>query len=329
MWGSTSTGSVLMKSLGEFLRAERQARGITLEHISADTRISMDMLRAIEQGNREQLPAPVLVKGFLKAYAEKIGLDPEEIIVEYQNLIEEAGDHQEGIEKFHQRLQPPSLHKRLLVLVISLILATGLIFFWYRPSTVRQQSPSSSRGTFVSPPALDQRAVKSEPDSGINQAKSAQSSRRTQTELMTGAESDSSEFGGQTAPAVSTGAEVSAIAENSVYPSVESPQEEGISSPAQAPYLLRAEAAETTWLRISTDETGENEYLLQPGERLTWRARSSYRLLIGNAGGIQLYLNNKPLKRLGETGQVVFLKLPDPSLFLPKDIELREPVKRP
>ncbi len=127
-----------MKSLGEFLRAERQARGISLEQISADTRISMDMLRAIEHGNVEQLPAPVLIKGFLKAYAEKIGLNPEEVIVEYQNLLEEAGDHQEGIEKFHQRLQPQSSNKKLLVLVIALTLITGLIFFWYRPSSVKK-----------------------------------------------------------------------------------------------------------------------------------------------------------------------------------------------
>lgn len=318
-----------MRSLGEFLRAERQAREITLEQISADTRISMDMLRAIERGNVEQLPAPVLIKGFLKAYAEKIGLDPEEVIVAYQNLIEEAGDHQEGIEKFHQRLQPKSSNKKLLVLVIALTLLTGLIFLRYRPSSVRQQSTSSSGGELVSPPAADQRAVKSDPDSGINQAKSAQSSRRTQGDFMTGPEPDSSQLGVQTAPAASTGAEVPKSGEGGVYPSAESPQEERISSPAQSPYLLRAEAADTTWIRISTDETGEHEYLLQPGEQLTWRASSSYRLLIGNAGGIQLYLNDKPLKRLGETGQVVYLKLPDPSLLLTPDIEQREPVNRP
>ena len=146
---------------------------------------------------------------------------------------------------------------------------------------------------------------------------------------MTGPEPDSSKLGGQAAPAAPTGSEVSEIGEGSGYPSGESPQEEGISSPAQSPYLLRAEAADTTWIRISTDETGEHEYLLQPGEQLTWRASSSYRLLIGNAGGIQLYLNDKPLKRLGETGQVVYLKLPDPSLLHPADIELREPVNRP
>jgi cytoskeletal protein RodZ len=318
-----------MKSLGEYLRAERQARGISLEQISVDTRISMDMLRAIEHGNLEQLPAPVLIKGFLKAYAEKIGLDPEEVIVEYQNLIEKARDHQEGIEKFHQRLQPQSSNKKLLVLVIALTLLTGLIFFWYRPSSVRQQATSSSRGELVSPTAVDQGAVKSDPDSGINQAKSAQSSRRTQGELMTGSEPDSSKLGGQAVPAASTGAQVSKIGEGSAYPSDESPQEEGIFSPAQSPYLLRAEAAETTWIRISTDETGEHEYLLQPGEQLTWRASSTYKLLIGNAGGIQLFLNDEPLKRLGETGQVVSLKLPDPSLLLTPDIEQRDPVNRP
>jgi cytoskeletal protein RodZ len=318
-----------MKSLGEYLRAERQARGISLEQIFADTRISMEMLRAIENGNVEQLPAPILIKGFLKAYAEKIGLDPEEVIVEYQNLIEEVGDHQEGIEKFHQRLQPQSSNKKLLVLVIALTLLTGLIFFWYRSSSVRKQSTSSSSGKFVSPTAVDQRAVKSVSDSGINQTKSAQSSRRTQGELMTGSESDSSELGGQAGPAASTGAEVSKIGEGSGYPSGESLQEEGIFPPGQSPYLLRAEAAETTWIRISTDETGEHEYLLQPGEQLTWRASSNYKLLIGNAGGIQLYLNDEPLKRLGETGQVVYLKLPDPSLLLTPDIEQTEPVNRP
>ena len=79
---------------------------------------------------------------------------------------------------------------------------------------------------------------------------------------MTGSEPDSSKLSGQAAPAASTGAEVSKISEGSGYPSGESPQEEGIFSPAQSPYLLKAEAAETTWVRISTDETGEHEYLL-------------------------------------------------------------------
>ena len=61
-----------MKSLGEYLRSERLNRGITLEEISRETRISTRMLQAIEDGNTESLPAGVLVKGFLRAYAQKI-----------------------------------------------------------------------------------------------------------------------------------------------------------------------------------------------------------------------------------------------------------------
>jgi hypothetical protein len=146
---------------------------------------------------------------------------------------------------------------------------------------------------------------------------------------MTGSEPVNSKLGGQDTSAASTGAEVSQTGGGSDYPSGESPQTEEIFSSDQSPYLLRVEAVETTWIRISTDETEEREYLLQSGEQLTWRASSSYKLLIGNAGGIQLYLNNEPLKRLGETGQVVYLKLPDPSLLLKADTEQREPANRP
>jgi cytoskeleton protein RodZ len=318
-----------MKSLGEYLRAEREVRGISLEQISADTRISMAMLRAIEHGNVEQLPAPVLIKGFLKAYAKKICLDPEEVVVKYQNLIEEAGDHQEGIEKFHQRLQPQSSNKKLFVLAFAFTLLAGLIIFWYRPGSVRKQSTSSTPGEFVSPTPVDQRAVKSVPTPEINRAESTQSSRRTRDELMTGSEPGTPKVGGQDTPAASTGAEVSKIGGGSDHLSGEPPQKEEIFSSDQSPYLLRVEAAETTWIRISTDQTEEREYLLQAGEQLTWRASLSYKLLVGNAGGIRLYLNGEPLKRLGETGQVVSLKLPDPSLLLKANTEPPEPINRP
>ncbi len=93
--------------------------------------------------------------------------------------------------------------------------------------------------------------------------------------------------------------------------------------------MLRAEAVETTWLRIIIDENREEEYLLQPGEQLTWLATSGYKLHIGNAAGIQLYLNEAALKPLGESGRVVYLELPDPSLLFTSDAEQSEPVNRP
>ncbi|HYR02769.1 MAG TPA: DUF4115 domain-containing protein, partial [Syntrophobacteria bacterium] len=80
-------------------------------------------------------------------------------------------------------------------------------------------------------------------------------------------------------------------------------------------YVLRGEVTETTWLKISVDKGKEVEYLLQPGEQVRWQAKSSFSLLLGNAAGLRLFLNDKPLKPLGEKGQVVGISLPNDSLF--------------
>jgi len=76
-----------------------------------------------------------------------------------------------------------------------------------------------------------------------------------------------------------------------------------------------------TWLHLIIDDSQELEYLLKPDEKHTWRAMSGFRLHIGNAAGLQLYLNDQPLKALGESGEVVLLHLPDPSLIATSDSE--------
>ena len=90
---------------------------------------------------------------------------------------------------------------------------------------------------------------------------------------------------------------------------------------SRTPFVLRVDAVEKTWLRIIIDGSREREYLLQPGEQLTWMATSDMQVLVGNAGGIRLYLNDNPLKPLGQSGEVVRLQLPDPSLTGEADLQ--------
>lgn len=85
------------------------------------------------------------------------------------------------------------------------------------------------------------------------------------------------------------------------------------SSPSE--YVLRGEALETTWLKISIDQGRQVEYLLKPGEQVKWQAKSRFSLLVGNATGVRLFLNDKPLKALGQKGQVVSITLPNDSLL--------------
>ena len=289
----------------------------------------MDMLLAIEDGKVEELPAPVLIKGFLRAYANSIDLDPDAVIVEYQDLIEEVGVSGETMEKFHQRLHSKSPQKKMLALLAVLAVLASLAFLLHSSLSVRQLLLPSTWEKEIDSAGGGQIIAKKDSDSGLNIKETPTKLQISSGQPEAGLEQGSSGLISQ-APSLTTPDEkVSNIGENGVSPSAESQKTITPQAAAQAPYVLRAEAMETTWLRIVIDDSREREYLLQPDEQLTWLAKSSCKLLIGNAAGLRLYLNDQPLKPLGARGQVVQLELPDGSLLLTTDSEQTEALNRP
>jgi hypothetical protein len=70
-------------SFGDELKRERLVREVSLEEISAATKISMRLLSALERSDLAKLPAPVFTRGFIRAYSLHLGLDPVEKINAY------------------------------------------------------------------------------------------------------------------------------------------------------------------------------------------------------------------------------------------------------
>jgi transcriptional regulator with XRE-family HTH domain len=70
-------------SLGLRLRAERERRRITLESIASNTKISVGLLRALERDDVSRWPGGIFRRAFVRAYAQSIGLDAEEILAEF------------------------------------------------------------------------------------------------------------------------------------------------------------------------------------------------------------------------------------------------------
>lgn len=67
-------------SLGLRLRAARQGRNLSLAEASTATRISQRILTALEDDDFAALPAEVFTRGFIKLYAEYLGLDTSEVL---------------------------------------------------------------------------------------------------------------------------------------------------------------------------------------------------------------------------------------------------------
>ncbi|HEY9692371.1 MAG TPA: RodZ domain-containing protein [Oculatellaceae cyanobacterium] len=72
-----------LKDIGSRLRQFRQAQSLSLEDVASKTRIQARLLKAIEEGRIDILPEPVYVQGFIKRFADAIGLDGEDLASEY------------------------------------------------------------------------------------------------------------------------------------------------------------------------------------------------------------------------------------------------------
>ncbi|HUF49136.1 MAG TPA: RodZ domain-containing protein [Vicinamibacterales bacterium] len=70
-------------ALGQKLKQAREARGLTLREIETATKISVPTLEALERGELSKLPGGIYSRSFVRAYAAKVGLDPEECAREF------------------------------------------------------------------------------------------------------------------------------------------------------------------------------------------------------------------------------------------------------
>jgi cytoskeletal protein RodZ len=75
---------------GETLRQIRERMGIDLETIAQETRINMKILESIEDETMEKLPPLVYLKGFLRGYAQSLGLDPQKVVEGYLHFLTEG-----------------------------------------------------------------------------------------------------------------------------------------------------------------------------------------------------------------------------------------------
>jgi cytoskeletal protein RodZ len=72
-------------ALGEALRKARQEKSLTASQVAEGTRMKVQIVEALETEDFSKIAAPIYGKGFIKLYAEYVGLDPTPLLSEYTN----------------------------------------------------------------------------------------------------------------------------------------------------------------------------------------------------------------------------------------------------
>lgn len=73
-----------MKKTGQLLREAREASGVSLQEVSVHLKISIRILKALEEGDQENLPAKTFLRGFVKSYAQLLRLDQNQVLDLFQ-----------------------------------------------------------------------------------------------------------------------------------------------------------------------------------------------------------------------------------------------------
>ncbi|MGC3998763.1 MAG: helix-turn-helix transcriptional regulator [Anaeromyxobacter sp.] len=73
-----------LPSFGRWLARERELRGLGRAEVARATKLAPGVVEALESGEAERMPPRAYLVGYLRSYAGAIGLDPDEVVLRYE-----------------------------------------------------------------------------------------------------------------------------------------------------------------------------------------------------------------------------------------------------
>jgi len=257
-------------SAGEHLRVKREKLGVPLEEVARVTRIARGYLKALEDDDYDRLPSAAYAKGFLRVYAQYLGLNEEDVLELYRcrvspNLFTEQAEEfcaRKAKKFFFSKI----FQKRTRYLTISgMVLSAAILFLAmygrYGGSDgkepVEHVLPASAKPLPGSHETILPNEPTSKPSDGAAKAKNIFN------------QSLSMEKGS----------------------------------------ILRLKAVKDGSLDITIDDMVSQHYDLKVGDIIEWKGQQQFSLDLEDAGGVEAKLNGRTLDPLGEQGIPVHVVL--------------------
>lgn len=256
-------------SAGQILRKTRLAKGVDLDEVARVTRITKGYLLALEDDTLEKLPSEAYARGFLRIYANFLGLPAEEVLTHYQHGTCESA--QEELVPVTPRVRSPRASNIpsktwlwSLAAVCLAVLAGSFLFADKEHGASRE-----NQGMQLSQPKeyVVTAPLKNPPNS----------------ENSTGSPS-------QNLPL-----------QSEITANEASVTNRGI--------VLKMRALEDGYLKLTIDDTITQQYDLKAGDLIEWKADKVFSLDMENAGGVEAELNGKLLKPFGVKGSPAHVTL--------------------
>ncbi|MEE4134803.1 MAG: helix-turn-helix domain-containing protein [Desulforhopalus sp.] len=286
-------------SLGQMLRSSRATKGLDMQAVVNETRISQRILEAMEADNYDLLPSKTYARGFYTLYARLLDLDVEQVLhlFEKEQLTanRDKTPHSSS-PPFSQSVgdmaEPPSSLSFSLfgVVVFILLLLAGFLswYFSWNPATFFSQQLRS----LESPQEVVQ--FGGEPD---------------ETVFLTAEEAQPGRLQASTLPPVWED-----VAEEDIPPSqgargLGEMATEQATMPAR--YFVNAQFPEETAVRLIVDNAPGQHFTAKEGETMSWQAAQKLILTLPSGSRVRLTLNDVPIDIPSSRQQYVTIAIPE------------------
>jgi cytoskeleton protein RodZ len=305
-----------MNPVGDTLRRTRLKRNLQLEEISNELKISTRILEAIENDQYDKLPGGVFAKSFVRQYARLLGLDEEEMA----GRMQQAMGPVEDLQQFPERPRPGGVSpiqvpkvdewetvgdKRFhwsgwfsAVVLVAVMLVCSAVYNWMqRPKAPVAAQAKPAIPTVVLPQAVDQKAAEQKP---AEQKPAEQKPAETQPVEQKPAETKPAEA----QPVEQKPAEAKP-AEPLPAEGAPAPVAVKVTPPnPDATVHVEITAEEAVWVLARTDGKYAFSSTLDAHTTRMVEGVKDVVLRLGNAGGVTISLNGKPIGPVGPKGQV-------------------------
>ena len=267
-----------MGVFGDRLRREREMRGITLDEITESTKIARRHLEALEGEHFDQLPGGVFNKGFVRAYARFLGIDEDQAVADYSATANEQPEPEDKFpleihEEPNRELNP---RRSRLPLAFAIAAVAGVLvgyFFWVKAKP-HGQEPAPSGVTQTTTTASSSEATPAKPPTSA------------------------------TTPA----AEQTPVAASPVRPPkqtqpVQQLADQSARKPAEKTFVILIRAREDAWVSIIADGKSVMQRVMTANKNKLVKAGKQVVLRTGNAGGIDVLFNGRPLGQIGNENE--------------------------
>jgi cytoskeleton protein RodZ len=298
-----------MTPVGESLRRERLKRNLELEEISHDLKISTRFLQAIENDQYDKLPGGVFAKSFVRQYARLLGLNEEDLADQVQQILGPAPEIPQLPEKARAATVPPIQVPRVdewetvgdkrfrwsgwlsAAVFVAVMLVCSAVFAWIqrpKPAVTAQAGPPTQSAAQNPTQSAAQNPTQAAPPS----APAAAQPVPTPAVIAPPVSS----------PAQPAGAPAQALEQKPVETK---PVQAAVTPPNPAATVhVEVTADEAVWVLARADGKYLFSATMDPHTTRNVEGVKEVTLRLGNAGGVTISLNGKPIGPAGPKGQV-------------------------